>query len=192
MALRRYALLMGAVGRSSESIAMTKKAIELDPLSSVTWANLGILLTGARQFADAHAAISRALEIQPESPYALSDLGSLQLLQGHATEALATAQQSDGHNRLSMTAMAEHSLGHADQSQRALEALIAQFDHDCAYCVARVYAWRGEKDQAFAWLQRAFAQRDSGLTEIKYDGVVDSLRGDPRYLALMHRLNLPE
>ena len=192
MALRRYALLMGALGHSPESIAMTKKAIELDPLSSVTWANLGLLLTGARQFADAQAAIGKALEIQPESPYALSDLGSLQLLDGHATEALAAARQSTGHCRLSVTAMAEHSLGQRDESQRALDALIAKFAHDCAYSIARVYSWRGEQDQAFAWLQRAVAQSDSGLTGIKYDAVVDSLRGDPRYVALMHRLNLPE
>ncbi len=50
MALRRYGFLLGALGRLPEAIAMTRKAIELDPLSSVTWSNLGMLLTGARQF----------------------------------------------------------------------------------------------------------------------------------------------
>jgi serine/threonine protein kinase/Tfp pilus assembly protein PilF len=192
LALRRYGLLLGAFGRLPEAIAMTKRAIELDPLSSVTWSNLGMLATGARQFAAADDAIRRALEIQPESPYGLNDLGTLQLLQAKAAQALATARRSDENSRLEHTAMAEYSLGHARESQQALDRLIAKFGHDCAYCVAGVYAWRGEKDQAFDWLDRAFRQRESGLTEIKYQREFDTLLGDERYTALMHRMNLPE
>ncbi len=190
-ALRRYGLLLGALGRLPEAIAMTRKAIELDPLSSVTWSNLGMLLTGARQFTAADEAIRRALEIQPESPYGLGVLGSLQLLEGKATEALATARR--GHyeaGRLQQTAMAEYSLGHAEESQQVLDRLIAKSGNDCAYCVATVYAWRGEKDKAFEWLERAFVQHESNLTDIKHD--FDSLLGDARYSALMRKMNLPE
>jgi len=83
MALRRYALLLGSLGRLPEAIAMTRRAIELDPLSSVTWTNLGGLLMGNRQIAAASQGNSpRALEIQPESSYGLTNLGKLQLLQG--------------------------------------------------------------------------------------------------------------
>ncbi|HEY6455742.1 MAG TPA: protein kinase [Steroidobacteraceae bacterium] len=192
MALRRYGLLLGTLGRLPEAIAMTRKAIAVDPLSSVTWSNLGMLLTGDRRFAAADVAIRRALEIQPESPYGLNDLGTLQLIEGNATEALATARRGVEKDRLQHIAMAEYSLGHASESQRALGRLITKFGHDCAYCVATVYAWRGEKDTALEWLERAFVQHNSELTEIKFQPELDSLLGDARYKALMLKLNLPE
>src|SRR5665213_3559047 len=191
MALRRYGQLLGTLGRLPEAIAMTRKAIELDPLSSLTWSELGMLLIGARQFTAADEAIRRALEIQPESNFGLGDLGTLQLLEGKATQALATARRGtyeDG--RLQLTAMAEYSLGHAKESHRALDRLIAKSGHNCAYCVATVYAWRGEKDKAFEWLERAFVQHESNLTDIKHD--FDSLLGDARYSAMMRKMNLPE
>ena len=152
-----------------------------------------MLLIGARQFAAADEAIRRALEIQPESNYGLGDLGGLQLLEGYAAQALATARRGTYENgRLQLTAMAEYSLGHAKESQRALDRLIAKSGHDCAYCVAAVYAWRGEKDKAFEWLERAFVLHESNLTDIKDTPEFDSLRSDARYSALMHKMNLPE
>jgi serine/threonine-protein kinase len=88
--------------------------------------------------------------------------------------------------------MAEHSLGHARESQQNLDRLSAKYGQDCPFCVAEVYAWRGEKDLAFAWLERAFAQHSSALTEIKEQRLLDSLHGDARYTALLSRMNLPE
>jgi tetratricopeptide (TPR) repeat protein len=178
--------------RLPEAIAMTKKAIALDPLSSVTWSNLGMLVTGARQYAAANDAIRRALEIQPDSPFGLEDLGALQLLEGNAKAALVTARSGDENNRLQHTAMAEYSLGHPKESKQALDRLIAKFGHDCPYCFATVYAWRGEHDKAFGWLDRAFNQHDSGLTEIKYQWELDSLLGDARYSKFMQKMNLPQ
>jgi serine/threonine-protein kinase len=58
--------------------------------------------------------------------------------------------------------------------------------------VADVYAWRGEKDEAFKWLERAYRQHDAGVTFVVYDQFLNSLRRDPRYKALMHKLKLPE
>ena len=60
-----------------------------------------------------------------------------------------------------------------------------------AYQIGMVYAWRGEKDQAFEWLQRAADQRDGGLTALKADPTADSLRDDPRYAALLQKIGLP-
>ena len=52
-----------------------------------------------------------------------------------------------------------------------------------AYQIAEAYAWRGEKDKAFEWLERSYRQRDGGLSAIKYDPLLASIRGDPRYHA---------
>jgi TolB-like protein/Tfp pilus assembly protein PilF len=193
MALRRYALLLGSLGRLPEAIAMTRRAIELDPLSSVTWTNLGGLFMGKRQLPAASQAIHRALEIQPESSYGLTNLGKLQLLQGDSAGVIETARRLNGKDfRLKMTAMVEHSLGHAGQSEQALKLLIASVRSDCAYCVAEVYAWRGEADATFEWLERAYQQRESDLVSIQFDPLMSSVRGDLRYAALLRKMKLSQ
>ena len=55
-----------------------------------------------------------------------------------------------------------------------------------------MYAWRGEKDHAFEWAERAYVQRDIGITWLKIDTDFRSLRGDPRYKALLRKMNLPQ
>jgi hypothetical protein len=59
-----------------------------------------------------------------------------------------------------------------------------------AYQIAEVYAWRGQKDLAFQWLERAYTQHDGGLTEIKTDPLLASLHADPRYQAFMRKMKL--
>jgi serine/threonine-protein kinase len=87
--------------------------------------------------------------------------------------------------------MAEHTLGHRRESQQALDELIANGAHGAAYQIAEVYAWRGEKDQAFEWLERAYAAHDGGITSIRWDPLIASLRGDPRLAAMDKKLGLP-
>jgi hypothetical protein len=88
-------------------------------------------------------------------------------------------------------AVAHHSLGHAKESQQALEALIAKYNDSAAYQIAGVYAWRGENDRAFEWLERAVTLHDGGLVLLKTDLLMRGLHGDPRYRAVLAKLNLP-
>ncbi len=87
--------------------------------------------------------------------------------------------------------MAQHSLGHAKKSHHALDELIAKFGEFDAYQVAEIHAWRGEKDRAFEWLERAYEVRDPGLSYLKFDQMLDKVRSDPRFTALLKRMNLP-
>ena len=54
-----------------------------------------------------------------------------------------------------------------------------------------MYAWEGDKDRAFQWLDRAYRQRDGGLTYVRADPILASLRSDPRYAALLRKMGLP-
>lgn len=81
--------------------------------------------------------------------------------------------------------------GRADESQRALDSLIDRDAHTAAFQIASAYAWRGEKDRAFQWLERAYRQHDGGLSVVKVAPGLRSLRGDPRYTALLKKMNLP-
>ncbi len=191
---RLYGFLLAELGRLPEAIAAQKKAAELDALSTIAWRSLGRYLIEDRDFAAAHEALRRALEIEPESARALNYLGTLQLLEGNAVEALATFRRitDDEVFELFGVSMAEHTLKDPKDSQRALDQLIEKHAQDAAYQIAEVYAWRGEKDKAFEWLDRAYTQRDGGLVEMKVDLLIADLRGDPRYRALLHKMNLPE
>jgi hypothetical protein len=80
----------------------------------------------------------------------------------------------------------------AQESQRALDELSAKHAEDAAYQNAEVYALRGENDTAFEWLERAYRQRDGGLTLITYDPLLDSVRSDARYKAFLKKMKLPE
>jgi TolB-like protein/Flp pilus assembly protein TadD len=189
----QYAFLLANLGRLPEAIAAQKKSIELDPLSSHAWENLGSYEMFSKDFDAADAALRRALEIQPDSAFGLYHLGTLRLLEGDAADALAIFRKiEDEAFRLVGVSMAEHTLGNAKESQRALDALTAKHALEAAYQIAEAHAWRGEKDKAYEWLERAYAQRDGGLSNIKIDLLLDGLRDGPRYEALMRKMNLPQ
>jgi TolB-like protein/Tfp pilus assembly protein PilF len=188
-----YALVLDNVGRLPQAIAAAQKATDLEPLSSEAWRRLGTLLIRNRHFAAAQQALRRALEIEPESTQVLFVLAELQLLEGNAIEALAAFREVDNEGfRLWGIAMAEHTLDHAAESQQALNELIAKHTHGYSFEIAQVYAWRSEKDKAFEWLERSYQQREGDLVYIKDDELLAPMRGDPRYKALLRKMNLPE
>lgn len=188
-----YATLLQRLGRLPEAIEVGRRATEIDPLSASAWSNLGQYLTFHGDYSAAHEALRRCLEINPESSFGGHHLAILQLLEGNAVGALAAARKLGiEFFRLTDVAMAEHSLGHVKESQQALEELIAKHALDGAYQVSEALAWRNEKDQAFEWLERAYQQRDGGLSEVKVDLLLDRLHGDPRFRALLTKMKLPE
>ena len=188
-----YATLLERLGRLPEAIVVGRRATEIDPLSAIAWSNLGLYLTFHRDYPAAEEALRRCLEINPESSFGGHHVAILRLLESNAAEALATARKIGiEFFRLTDVAMAEHSLGHAKESQQALDELIAKHGPDGAYQVAEALAWRGEKDKAFEWLERAYQQRDGGLSEVKVDQLLGRLHGDPRFKAVLKKMNLPE
>jgi TolB-like protein/Tfp pilus assembly protein PilF len=190
--LSRYASLLATLGRLPEAIAAAKGAVQLDPLSSSAWLTLAEGEFSSRDFTAANAAVRHALQISPESDYAINDLADLQLLEGNTGAALVTFRKVALEGlRLCGIAMAAYTLKDPKESQRALDDLIAKYAAVGAFQIADVYAWRGETDKAYEWLDRAYAQRDDGLTQLKYDRLLDSIRADPRYAALLRKMKLP-
>lgn len=94
--------------------------------------------------------------------------------------------------RLAGIAMAQHDMRHASESQLALEQLLRDHSRDAPYRIAQVYAWRGQPDEAFAWLDRAFVQRDGGLADVKYDPALRALHADARFRAFLARRGQPD
>jgi len=188
---RRYGILLWSLGRAPEAIAAMRKAIELDPLSSGAWSNLGAIQFASGQLPAAREALNRALAFNPESNLANFYLGMVELFEGHAQEALTPFRRAGEPFSQFGIAMAEHTLGHAREAQQALDEVIAKDAHDGAYQIAGVYGWRGETDKTFEWLERAYAQHDGGIAVIKTDPLLKSVRGDPRFAAMVKKLGLP-
>ena len=189
----QYSTILARLGRLQDAIKEATTATDLDPLSADAWITLGSELRFAHQFADARRALSRAVEIVPDSHRAHTYLGSLSILEGHPADALPEFARSEVREgaRLLGVALAQHDLGHPEESQQALNTLIAKYAHVWAFQVAEVYAWRGETDEAFRWLDRAYAYRDGGLTELKIDPYLAKLRNDKRYTILLKQVGLP-
>jgi tetratricopeptide (TPR) repeat protein len=156
------------------------------------WGILEIYLTYSGDFAGAEEAMHRAFEVSPNAWMAGFNSGLLLLLEGKPSEALVMYRKSEHEDiRLAGTAMAEHSLGNAKASQQALSELVAKYPID-SFWIALVYGWRGEADKAFEWLERAYQVQNFALVDIKVVPMLKSLRSDPRYKALLQKMNLPE
>ncbi len=190
--LHRSAVLLGILGNLHEAIARDEQALALDPLSAEICMRLGFFLAADQQLTRARPLYEKALAIAPDFTLPQYHLGELELLDGQPERALATFRQTKVKDfSLNGQAMAEYSLGHGDASQRTLEQLIAERPPPSTL-IASVYAWRGEKDRAFQWLERAYSERDASITWLKIDTFFRGLREDPRYKALLRKMNLPE
>jgi tetratricopeptide (TPR) repeat protein len=93
--------------------------------------------------------------------------------------------------RLQGLALAYHALGQKKESDAALAELIEKHGDVNAFQVAEVYAHYGEADRAFEWLERAYAQRDGGLTVIKGDPLLKNIQSDPRWAPFLKKMRLP-
>jgi tetratricopeptide (TPR) repeat protein len=182
---------IAAFGRIRQAITAMGKAVELDPLNAYAWGNMGLFLTMDRDYPAARRALNRALAISPDSDALHFALGELDMLEGEFAHASAefAKEGNEGARRMS-DALLEHARGNETESQHALDDLIAAHAADMAYQVGDVYAWRGDKDEAFEWLERAYRQRDSGLNGIVYDPLLAGLKDDPRYGKLLKELEL--
>jgi TolB-like protein/tetratricopeptide (TPR) repeat protein len=187
--LRGAGSLARMLGHLDESIGLYRRAIEIDPLYGPK--NLGLALLYAGRQDEAKTAFGKALELNPELAVAHAMLGRVYLAQSHPREALGEAEKvNHAAWRPYALALAYHALERKKDSDAKLAELI-EFPTGAPWLVAGVYAYREETDQAFEWLERAYTERDSGLTEIKVDPLLNSLRHDPRYQALLKKMGLP-
>ncbi len=152
---------------------------------------MGYHYIGQGNFELARNALTQAIHNVPLDEHAHYYLGLAELLQGRAGQAIPHFEDSAHVLRLTGLALAQHSLGDAAASERQLQLLIARYGHILPYQAAEVYAWRGERDNAFAWLDRAEQLHDASFIYLEFDPLLRNLHSDPRFRALLARLRLP-
>jgi TolB-like protein/tetratricopeptide (TPR) repeat protein len=189
---RRHSLLLGATGRFREAIAAAQTATEIEPLDVSSWFMLGLSYTAVGDSAAGHRALGRAAELSPESALATLYLAVTELATDRTTEALETnSRQQNEAWRWSTLVMIEHTLGHLEESQRVLDKLIKKYGARTPYRIAVAYAWRGEAASAFGWLEQAHLQRDGALSLLVIEPGLSGVRDDPRFKALLRKMNFP-
>jgi serine/threonine-protein kinase len=180
-----------AAGRLLSSAAACRQAIQLDPLAVAGWNQLTNTYLVSGEYVLARSAVARAFEISPDSATAQRNRCAIAVFTGDGVARELCKSLRVESNRLFWTAVATFDQGDPTEADRALAALIAKSgEHNPAW-IAGVYAWRSEKDRAFEWLERAYAQR-WGLADIKANPFFRKIRDDPRFTALLRKMNLPQ
>ena len=193
-----YGNYLSEVGRFDESLAEFKRAQELEPLSQIIRANLVEVNLTKGDFNAASEQCQRALEIDPNWFYARQLLAVVHLKQGRSAEALSEAQKSVELAKRLGTSLGTLAYIYSQTGKRTkalalIEELKEKQAKGWAYGLdlARVYIGLGDKEQAFAWLEKDFQAHSSTLPAWIFIPPLDSLRDDPRFKDLIRRMGLP-
>jgi len=188
-----------AVGEFDRAIAELRRAQQLDPLSLIINADLGFGFTTARRYDEAIAQLRKTLEMGPQFYYAHWSLGVALELKGQIREALAEYQKAaeldDDPVVLGLIAHAYGKLGERDKAVKLLAQLqqLAAHRYVPPYAFAAIHMALGEKDKAIDYFERAYRNRTGpGLFGIKTDPMLDPLRGDQRFEALVAKVFAPK
>jgi TolB-like protein/DNA-binding winged helix-turn-helix (wHTH) protein/Flp pilus assembly protein TadD len=187
------AMLEAALGRWDESIRLNRIQLRLDPFEPSGYFILGSTLYRAGRLAEAEAATREGIRLAPMFVSGHYYLGKILLVEGRAQEALAEMLKEVPEGaQLQGLAMAYHLLGRQTESDAALEAGINETGDVFAFYVALALAVRGERERAFEWLERAYAQRDPKLFIIKGEPLLQPIASDPRYVMFLRKMKLQD
>jgi TolB-like protein len=179
------------LGRLDEAENQGRQAVELDPLASAPQNNLARILWYEGKLDEADAVARKAAELQPNSASSRRWQVLVAIQRGDQETALREAQlEPDASYRRFELAVALYARGDRTAADAALADLIAH-NQGLDYQVAQVYAVRGERDKTFEWLQIAFDNHDTGMLGLLVDPLLHNLRDDPRYKALVAKMNFP-
>jgi TolB-like protein/tetratricopeptide (TPR) repeat protein len=184
----RHAFVLSTLGRQAEARAALEAGARADPLLLPVWHRLALTALAQRDYAGVRHAAARARAIDPASPFSANLESFADLLEGNARA--ARARFAAGKNEYGVL-MADYSLGRRKEAGEALSRLIAAEQGPWSYGVAMACAWTGQADCAFEQLDRIVAARHVSALSIPYDPLLETLRGDPRYAALLARMGLP-
>jgi pentatricopeptide repeat protein len=196
---RRYGWYLITMGRLQDAIAVMHRAQELNPVSPGISRHIGMAFYFARQYDRALAQFRTTIEMDPTFRPAYSGLVYTYLQQGRYAEALAICQQML--ERWGRDPWVLWDFGYAsavsgkhDQARQVLAELHERAQH--AYVRSLAFAWISigldQKEQAFAWLEKAYDEHEPYLTLVHVDPIYDRLRTDPRFTALLQKIGLEQ
>jgi TolB-like protein/tetratricopeptide (TPR) repeat protein len=178
-----------ALGRWRDAERYLRRGLVRDPLNPYLIFNLGATYYLEGRFVDAEKTYRTLLRQKPDFPYTSGWLARTLLALGKADEAMATNPEDSVYSLLPVLLQAT---GHQAEADRALAAQIEKRGGTYPSIVAQSFAYRGDRDHAFEWLERAYSAKDIGLCFLIGEPLYRNLWPDPRWKAFLHKLNLQE
>jgi TolB-like protein/DNA-binding winged helix-turn-helix (wHTH) protein/Tfp pilus assembly protein PilF len=196
---QNYAYHLQTAGRFDEAMLHLKRAQELDPLSLILGANIGSLLYVMRQHDQAVEQLQKTIEMDPNFAPAHNRLERAYLAKGMYEAAIAEQKKTIALDppmgrwrRTSDLGYAYAVAGQRAEAQKILSELqeLSKQRYVAPFNFALIYVGLGDKEQAFAWLEKAYQEYPLSLDSIKVDPELDTLRSDPRFTDLLVRMKL--
>lgn len=191
---------LSAVGRHEEAISEMKRAVEIEPLAVQQGSNYSAVLLYARRFDEALEQARRTYELDPTQIGAQNWLCHPLNAKGLYIEAITVgerAAKSQVNTVTSFAACLGVAYARSGQREKSLELLatvkeMSKTSYVSSYWMAAHYVALGDREAAFSELEKAFERRDWFLRYIRTDFYMDPLRGDPRFDAIVNKLDLPK
>ena len=190
-----YSGVLSLLGRHEEAIIEDKRAKELDPVGIINHTVAGRTLHFARRYDEAIDQLKKTIELDPRAPFAYLRLADVYFTKGQYKEAVGQYQMAIELGTASSEAKVRLAAAYAKMGERqhGLD-MIRQLQNESDYIspahLAIFYAAMSEPDQAFATLERGYAERSPSLQFLKVDPAFDTLRSDARFQDLLRRMGL--
>ena len=189
---RRVVLLQLALGNVDAALVGQRHVVDLDPLDPVSLGILGMSYYYAGRGADARRTFEKVRVLSPDYDGLSGNEGFSYLADGRPEAARRECEPHPDDTARACLAAAEHALGHDERSRAIVADLIEEHPRRACYVIAKAYGFSGNSALAFEWLNRSFGAQAHYLTDLKSEPAFRALHGDPRYSALLRKMNLPE
>jgi TolB-like protein/Tfp pilus assembly protein PilF len=193
-----YAIYLSAMGRHEEAMKEIDQALRLDPVSAIIRASRGWIQYHRRQYDESIVESRKALDLDADFVRARTYLGMNYLKKGMAQDAIREFTEADrlaGGIPITQVQRAEaYALaGRTSESHAILADLIRPKAprYVSPSDIASLYIWLGDNDRAMDWLTKAFDERSFNMVYLKVHPIYDPLRQDPRFIALLRRMQFP-
>ena len=191
MATSQMALLQQNLGNFEKSELLLKRAISIDPIRANPHANLGMLYLTTERYDESERYLLKAIELGAQPTYYLWST-VLNILRDDKVKSLATINKIDDpfwQDEARLLWLWRY--GDKGEYRKRLTKFETEYETVGAYQIAEIYAWEGDYDKTFHWLELAHQYRDPGLAEMKTSIPLKKVQGDPRYRAVLEKLKLP-
>jgi TolB-like protein/Flp pilus assembly protein TadD len=179
-------------GELEQAVELTRQALATEPLVNGWYSYLAGYLVGLNRLDEAEQAIRKAIELRPAAVAYHEQLAIIEIRRNDAPAALAAARQEPpGPWQDVAIALVRQIGGDRSAADASLRTLIEKDAGLAAYQIAEVYALRGDATGTFAWLDRAWSNRDPGIAYLLYDFPILRYRDDPRFAAFCRKVGLP-
>ena len=177
------------LGRVELVIALGEYVVAHDPVNTLAHATLGGAYIRAGRYDEGLAAIRTSLRLSPGRGLAHYTIAMTLLPKGDLQGALAEINLEPAETwRLDGLAIINHALGKKAESDAALAEVIRKYEKESAWNIAYIYAFRGEADRAFEWLDKAILYRDPGLSLTAVQSTFNKIHQDPRWLPFLRKI----